>query len=210
MGIFRKRVFIPFQSVEFYQSGVTGLWLWAVEGVCEGVRMESGVVGEGGGEERMELWMEGGRGWRKRGGRVCTELNPSCVALLDKPSSYGSRQAPGDRNSDIWSVSSRRIHGKNSISPAQQDPTTSKFLLKQHHKGAWRVATFDLFRTAEPQTRSLVAAEFCIMSSGRWASKKPVSVCFASACVFYRCVLFVICCTREARFIHKTAHCSVL
>ena len=96
--------------------------------------------------------MEGGRGWRKRGGRVCTELNPSCVALLDKPSSYGSRQAPGDRNSDIWSVSSRRIHGKNSISPAQQDPTTSKFLLKQHHKGAWRVATFDLFRTADPQS----------------------------------------------------------
>ena len=86
--------------------------------------------------------MEGGRGWRKRGGRVCTELNPSCVALLDKPSSYGSRQAPGDRNSDIWSVSSRRIHGKNSITPRTTRPDDEQIFAEAAPQGG--VACCDL------------------------------------------------------------------
>ena len=42
--------------MEFHESGVMGLRLRAVEGVSEGVRMESVVVTEGGREERVQLW----------------------------------------------------------------------------------------------------------------------------------------------------------
>ena len=40
------QVSVPFQSMEFHESGVMGLGLGAVECVCEGVRVKGGVVTE--------------------------------------------------------------------------------------------------------------------------------------------------------------------
>lgn len=46
---------VPFQCMEFHQSGMMGMGRRSIECVCDGVRVEGDVVMEGGGENMVKL-----------------------------------------------------------------------------------------------------------------------------------------------------------
>lgn len=46
-----KIVSIPFQCMEFHESGMMGMYRRSIECVCDGVRVERDVVMEGGSED---------------------------------------------------------------------------------------------------------------------------------------------------------------